>query len=145
MGVFKLGKVPIVLVLLSIALLALSIYLKPQQIVGKEDLKVPKIEVPELPQISERKVFSDLALTSPLGEKELMVVQKKSVEVKIEKPPPKVMMVYKGRESYALFGEEIRKEGESLGEFVVEGIKDNKVLLREKKGGKRLWVSLDGY
>ncbi|MEM3427758.1 MAG: hypothetical protein QW212_05735, partial [Nitrososphaerales archaeon] len=76
MGVFKLGKVPIVLILLSIGLLALSIYLKPQQIVGKENLKVPKIDVPQLPQISERKVYTDLAFNSPLGEKELMVVQK---------------------------------------------------------------------
>lgn len=145
MGVLRVSKLSIVLITFSVCLFVLTLYLNPNQIVGRKDLKMPKIEVPELPKLSERKEFQEHAIRSPFGERELLAIPKATTPARVEIQPPKVTMVYKGRDAYVLFGEEIRKEGETIGDFVVERIRDGKVLLKRKKGGKEIWVNVDGF
>lgn len=140
MRVLRVGRISFLVIIFSFVLPVIVTLINPPQFIDQKDLKDLSFEVPQEINVTERKNFVYLTFRSPFGEEK--VPEKKKSDLAIEFLIPNVTMVYRGKEAYMVVQNEIKKEGDSYSDLIVERILHDKILFRTKKGGKKIWVNL---
>ncbi|MCX7857671.1 MAG: hypothetical protein N2513_06795 [Deltaproteobacteria bacterium] len=137
----KVGKLPLVMIILTFLLPFGARFLKPPKVLDDRDLSLLSFEVPQEILVTEKKHLTQTQFPSPFREDRGALIGKGKLF--IETVTPKLSLIYKGRQEYALLENEIKKEGDTFKDFMVEEIMYDKILLKTKRGGKKIWVNLD--
>lgn len=130
-------KIAIVLLFLSLILPFLVNKIKPLKFVGQPEAQIASFQ---LPQIQHFELKEDsITLLNPFR-----LTDKKTLTQDIKQPLPSLSMIYKGKKHYAVLGDRILGEGEKWGDFKIEKIATDKVLLVNKRG-ERIWLRMENY
>ena len=61
-----------------------------------------------------------------------------------ETPLPIISFIYEGRQRYAIIGDLIVREGDSINGYQIKGIFKDRVLIKDRKGEEK-WLKLQDY
>lgn len=119
---------------------------RPPSFSTEVEKSIAEYSLPEI-AFTRKTVFSYYALNAPfeISKKFVQDTTKPVHELpRIEKPLPILSFIYEGRQKYAIIGDLIVREGESINEYQVKGIFKDRVLIKDRKGEEK-WLKLQDY
>lgn len=133
-------KISLVIFIISLLGLGVSVKLKPPSFITQVEKNIAEYTLSEI-TIKKRLSFPYYSLNNPFETVKIAEAEKKEVK---ETPLPMLSFIYEGRHKYAIIGDSIVREGDSINGYQIKGIFKDKVLIQDKKGEKK-WLKLQNY
>ncbi|MGB9934356.1 hypothetical protein [Thermodesulfovibrio sp. Kuro-1] len=138
-------KISLIIFLLSTLIFIVSLKLKPPSFITQTEKTIAEYPLPEI-TIREKSLFAHNSLNNPFGTLKTVKIEeglKEPLKLK-ESPLPILSFIYEGRYKYAVIGNSIVREGDSINGYQIKGIFKDKVLIQDKKGETK-WLKLENY
>ncbi|ACI21465.1 hypothetical protein [Thermodesulfovibrio yellowstonii] len=138
-------KISLIIFLLSTLIFIVSLKLKPPSFITQTEKTIAEYPLPEI-TIREKSLFAHNSLNNPFGILKTVKIEeglKEPLKLK-ESPLPILSFIYEGRYKYAVIGNSIVREGDSINGYQIKGIFKDKVLIQDKKGETK-WLKLENY
>lgn len=134
-------KISIAIFIISLLIFALSLKLKPPSYVTPLEKSIVGYALPEI-TIKEKIRFSQQSFQNPFETLKYAETEKKLQESVT--PLPVLSFIYEGKKRYAVIGDSIVREGDSINGYQIKAIFKDRVLIKDKKGEKK-WLKLENY
>lgn len=138
-------KISFIIFLISTLIFIGSLKLKRSSFVTQTEKTIAEYHLPEI-TIKEKSLFAHDTLNNPFATLKTMEIGRELKEPpKIkESPLPMLSFIYEGRYKYAVIGNSIVKEGDSVNGYQIKGIFKDRVLIKDKRGETK-WLKLENY
>ncbi|MGB9710765.1 MAG: hypothetical protein ACPLZA_04620 [Thermodesulfovibrio sp.] len=137
-------KISIAIFIISLLGLGVSLKIKPLSVVSPDEKNMLEYAFPEI-TIKERVRISYSSLQNPFETSKIVEAKKNPKESVVKEAPlPVLSFIYEGRNKYAVIGDSIVREGDSINGYQVKAIFKDKVLIKNKQGETK-WLKLENY
>ncbi len=132
-------KIALLIFVVSAILPFVAFKLKAPQFLNPLERRIADFQEPTQIQIFKKKTSYNVSLDDPFKISErAKMVSKKDMSIS------SLSMIYKGKNKYVIFGDNIVKEGDRIGDLRVVKILNDKVLIKDGKG-EEIWLRLENY
>ncbi|MEN2993827.1 MAG: hypothetical protein ABDH19_00565 [Thermodesulfovibrio sp.] len=131
--------------IVSTLLFLVSLKLKEPSFITQNEKAILESSLPEI-KIKKRDLFVYGTVNNPFGDLKIAEKQRPPKEVlkTEENSLPTLSFIYEGRNKYAVIGNSIVREGDSINGYHIKAIFKDRVLIRDRKG-KIKWLKLENY
>ncbi|MCS7164518.1 MAG: hypothetical protein NZ845_05940 [Thermodesulfovibrio sp.] len=138
-------KISLAIFIISTLLFLVSLKLKEPSFITQKEKAILEFPLPEI-KIKERDLFIYGTVDNPFGDLKIAEMQRQPKEaLKIEEASlPTLSFIYEGRNRYAVIGNSIVREGDSINGYQIKAIFKDRVLIRDRKGEIK-WLRLENY
>ncbi|MCX7987881.1 MAG: hypothetical protein N2647_00365 [Thermodesulfovibrio sp.] len=135
----KKSKLAIIIIVVSFIIPLFVSKISAPSFISSNEMRILDFQIPSYIVINEKKPTILASIYDPfkLSESFLKDSERKSSIFN-------VLMIYKGKNKYALVDNHIVKEGDKIGDFSVVKIQNDRVLIKDKKG-EQIWLKLEIY
>ncbi len=131
--------ITVLIIAISAILPFVAFKLKAPQFLNPLEISIANFQEPQQINIVERKISYTKTVEDPFK-----ISERVKISLKEDLNISSLSMIYKGKDRYVIFGENIVKEGDRLGDLSILRILDDKVLIKDGKGEK-IWLRLQNY
>lgn len=138
-------KNSLIIFLIFSLIFVVSLKLRPPSFITQTEKTIAESPLPEI-TIKDKALFAHNSLNNPFETLKIVKMEKELKEpLKLkESPLPILSFIYEGRYKYAVIGNSIVREGDSINGYKIRGIFKDRVLIQDKKGETK-WLKLENY
>lgn len=135
----KKSKLAIIIIVVSFIIPLFVSKISAPSFISSNEMRILEFQIPSYIVINEKKptILGSIYDPFKLSESFLKDSERKASIFN-------VLMIYKGKNKYALVDNHIVKEGDKIGDFSVVKIQNDRVLIKDKKG-EQIWLKLEFY
>ncbi|MCS7214901.1 MAG: hypothetical protein RMI30_04055 [Thermodesulfovibrio sp.] len=138
-------KISLLIFIVFTLILIITIKLKEPSFVTTNERTIAEYPLPDF-SLKERSLFSHNYLNNPFSISKVAEIGKEVKESLSaeETSLPLLSFIYVGRYKYAVLGNSIVREGDSINGYKIKAILKDRVLIKDKKGETK-WLKLENY